>query len=294
MKYYILFNPLACSGKCENYVKSIILPEGSETVLCDMSGNRTYREIIESISSEDKIILCGGDGTLNRFVNSVTGMNFDNEILYVPAGSGNDFLNDIGGNIPNTPIRINEYLKNLPVVYINGKSYKFVNGVGYGIDGYCCKEVNKLKSQSKKASYTLIALKGLLYAYKPTKATVTVDGKEYFYEKVWLTPTMKGKFFGGGMMIAPNQDRNNKDNSLTVVVAHNLSKLKILSLFSTIFKGTHINHTKYIAVHKGKDISVKFDAPSALQIDGETVLGVEEYTVKANVSESEVVTSVLG
>ena len=31
----------------------------------------------------------------------------------------------------------------------------------------------------------------------------------------------------------------------------------------------------------GKEITVKFDAPRALQVDGETVLGVSEYTVKA-------------
>ncbi len=31
---------------------------------------------------------------------------------------------------------------------------------------------------------------------------------------------------------------------------------------------------------KGKEITVRFDRPVALQIDGETVLAVSEYTVK--------------
>ena len=31
----------------------------------------------------------------------------------------------------------------------------------------------------------------------------------------------------------------------------------------------------------GKEVKVEFDSPRALQIDGETVLGVKEYTVKA-------------
>lgn len=140
--------------------------------------------------------------------------------------------------------------------------------------------MNRLKSLSKKASYTIIALKGFLYAYKPTNATVIVDGKKYHYKKVWLTPTMKGKFFGGGMMITPDQDRNNDDGTLTVVIAHNLSKLKILALFPTIFKGNHIKYKKNVDIHKGRNISVKFDIPTAMQIDGETVLGVKEYNVK--------------
>ncbi len=292
MKYYILFNPLACSGKCEGFVKTIELPSDAEKEFFAMSGRESYCDIIERISGEDKIVICGGDGTLNRFVNSVEGLNFNNEIFYMPAGSGNDFLKDIGNSNPNFPIKVNEYFKNLPLVYIEDKAYRFINGIGYGVDGYCCKEVNRLKSQLKKASYTLIAIKALLFGYKPTSATVTVDGKEYRYNKVWLAPTMKGKYFGGGMMIAPNQNRNDKENLLTVVVAHNLSKLKIVSLFPTIFKGTHIKYKKYVDVHTGKNISVKFDIPSALQVDGETVLGVKEYSVNANI-ETEVVTSVL-
>ena len=81
-------------------------------------------------------------------------------------------------------------------------------------------------------------------------------------------------------MITPDQDRNNDDGTLTVVIAHNLSKLKILALFPTIFKGNHIKYKKNVDIHKGRNISVKFDIPTAMQIDGETVLGVKEYNVK--------------
>lgn len=291
MKYHILFNPLACSGKCEEYVKQISLPEDSEKEFCAMTGEETYRDIMERIPAEDTVVLCGGDGTLNRFVNSISDIELKNEVLYMPAGSGNDFLNDIGRNRPYELVRVNDYIKNLPVAYINGKAHRFINGVGYGIDGYCCKEVNRLKAQSKKASYTLIALKGLMFAYKPTGATVTIDGKEYRYKKVWLAPTMKGRFFGGGMMIAPNQDRNDKDNTLTVVVAHNLSKLKIVTLFPTIFGGKHIKYKKNIAVHTGHSVSVKFDLHADLQIDGETVTDVAEYSVSTT-AEKEKVTSI--
>ena len=36
-----------------------------------------------------------------------------------------------------------------------------------------------------------------------------------------------------------------------------------------------------VDVLTGREISVKFDRPTALQIDGETVVGVTEYSVKA-------------
>ena len=35
-----------------------------------------------------------------------------------------------------------------------------------------------------------------------------------------------------------------------------------------------------VTVIEGKDITVKFDRPTPLQVDGETVLGVTEYTAK--------------
>ncbi len=47
---------------------------------------------------------------------------------------------------------------------------------------------------------TAIAIKGLLFHYRPTNAVITVDGVTHTYKKVWLVPTMNGRYYGGGMM----------------------------------------------------------------------------------------------
>lgn len=44
------------------------------------------------------MILCGGDGTLNRFVNDVNGMNIPNKLYYYPTGTGNDLRGMSGKN----------------------------------------------------------------------------------------------------------------------------------------------------------------------------------------------------
>ena len=88
---------------------------------------------------------------------------------------------------------------------------------------------------------------------------------------------MNGRYYGGGMNMAPTQDRLNEERKLSLVVMHGSGKLKTLMVFPSIFKGQHISHTEMIAIHEGHDITVKFDKPTALQIDGETVLGVTEY-----------------
>lgn len=287
MKYHILFNPLA--GNCdENSIEAYLpLPFGEKIEKYNITEIKDYSELLSSFDSEDKLIICGGDGTLNRFINSADVDNIANDILFFAAGSGNDFLNDLGEKAFDKLIKINDYIKNLPELSVNGKTYKFINGIGFGIDGYVCKEVNRLRSKQKndrKKGYTHIALKGLLFAFKPVNATVMVDGKEYKYKKVWMVPAMKGRFFGGGMMIAPNQDRFNVDKTVSVIAVHDLSPLKITTLFPSIFKGKHIKYTKYITIHTANTVTVRFDRPCDMQIDGETITDVTEYTVSTKVT----------
>ena len=56
--------------------------------------------------------------------------------------------------------------------------------------------------------------------------------------------------------------------------------LKTLTVFPTIFKGEHVKHTEMFTIMSGYEFNVKFDRPTALQIDGETILGVTEYSVR--------------
>lgn len=280
MKYYILYNPLAGKKTGREILENIpFFSDIDEKVFCNLTEIEDFGKFLSDIEKDAAIIVCGGDGTLNKFINNISEFDIKSDIFYCASGSGNDFLKDIGITDKENPVKINEYIKNLPEVNIGGQEYRFINGVGFGLDGCCCQEMNRLKSLGKKANYTLAAIKSLLFVYKPTSAVVNVDGKEYHYKKVWLTPTMLGKYFGGGMMIAPNQDRNNKAETVTTIVAHSLSIFRLLTLFPTIFKGTHVKYKKYIDVHEGHCISVKFDTPTAMQIDGETVTGVIEYTV---------------
>lgn len=209
-------------------------------------------------------------------INDLEGKVPSNNIYLYSAGTGNDFLKDV--NVNNDKLfLVNKYLENLPKVTVKGKSYFFINGVGFGIDGYCCEVGDSLKEKSKKVNYTGIAIKGLLFHFKTVKASIEIDGKETTHEHVWLAPTMKGRFYGGGMMISPNQNRLNEDRLLSNVVFKCKSKLKTLLVFPSIFKGEHIKHSDMVEIISGKKIKVTFDHPTALQIDGETIIDVTSY-----------------
>ena len=280
---HVLFNPFAGNGHGEESARKLteLLPE-DELRFQPMTEIEDYASFLAAIPAEETIILCGGDGTLNRFVNDTEGIAIASPIFYFAGGTGNDFLRDLGKEPDSAPFEITRYLKDLPTVTVKGKTYRFLNGVGYGIDGYCCEVGDKLKAESDKpVNYAGIAIKGLLFYYKPTNATVTVDGVEHTYRKVWLAPTMHGRFYGGGMMPTPAQDRLDPEGKLSVLVWHGSAKIPTLANFPGIFKGEHLKKSKMCEVLTGKEVTVTFDAPVALQIDGETILAVTEYTAKS-------------
>ena len=135
-KYNVLYNPLAGNGKGENAAKKLKeLMNGDELTFTDMTKVSDYRALFASMPEDERVIVSGGDGTLNRFINDTEEVAFANPVYYYATGSGNDFLKDIGGNVGDKPVCIDKYLKALPTVDVKGKSYRFINGIGYGIDG---------------------------------------------------------------------------------------------------------------------------------------------------------------
>ena len=279
---YILYNTKSNSGKYQealkNYKDTFSLKGYKE--LDVISFNDDYREFLYSLTKNDTVTIIGGDGTLNHFVNVINSIVLPCDFYFYPSGTGNDFFNDVKEKSENGRVLLNKFIKNLPYVLVNGKKYFFINGIGFGIDGYCCKEGDRLHALNKKdVNYTSIAIKGLLFHYKAPNAKITVDGVSKTYKRVWLAPTMKGRYYGGGMMVAPAQNRLDENNLVSNVVMYKSGKLKTLMVFPSIFKGEHVKHTEMVEIRQGKDIIVEFDKPQALQIDGETISNVLKYEV---------------
>lgn len=276
-RVYVLFNPLSGNQGAKDGLEHLSCFAGKSLCYQDVTGVENYRALLEGLAPEDELVLCGGDGTLNRFVNNIYELDLKNPLYYFPTGSGNDFLRDLGMTAEDCPVQINEYIRDLPVVEVKGKTYRFLNGVGYGIDGYCCEVGEELRRKGKKPDYTAIAIKGLLLHYKASNAAVTVDGQTHCYRRVWIAPTMHGRYYGGGMMAAPGQDRRDPEGKLSVLLMHKAGRIRTLCIFPSIFKGKHIHHKKTVALWSGHDITVRFDRPVTLQIDGEVITDVSEY-----------------
>lgn len=271
---YLLYNPLANNFKAKDTIQEI------EQLHPDYNYNKiditkiSFDEFFNSLKENDTITILGGDGTLSIFASKYQKYMLTNPIYLYKGGSGNDFMKDI--NASSNEILINKYLTHLPHVIVNDNEYYFINGIGYGIDGAVCEEADILKENgTEKINYTMIAVKLLLGKFKTYNAKITVDGVTKEYKNVWLAAGMNGRFYGGGMMVAPLQNR--LSNELSLVVMFSKSRLKALMAFRLIFTGELSKKKKIVNSFKGKRIEVQFDRPCALQIDGEVIKNVTKY-----------------
>ena len=279
--YHVLYNPLAGNGRGQSDVKKLAdMLAGHELSFYDITQTETKSDFFTDIPSSEHLLVAGGDGTLSRFANTVAELDLPHEIYFFGCGSGNDFLHDVGRKRGCEPFCINQYLRNLPVILIDGKPHRFINGAGAGIDGYCCAEVNRRHTETgKNISYKRVAAQGLLYGYRPGDLTVTVDGKSYRFDQVWMAPAMQGRYFGGGVKAAPTQDRLGEEGTVSLMVMRCKSRARALTLLPSVISGNHLRFTENVTVLTGHRFDVTFDRVVDMQIDGENQPRLQNYQI---------------
>lgn len=281
-QYLVLYNPFSGKGTGFENAKKIEthFPDASFSYE-DITRIKDPGAFIKALQKDVKPVLIGGDGTLSRTMNQLYGTDLGRDLLYYGGGSGNDFLRDIGRRPKDPPFAINEYMKHLPLVKVNGVSMRFINGVGLGLDGFCCEEVNRAHKEGRELSYGTVALQGLFSKYKPVDAVITIDGERQEYTQVWMAAVMYGSYFGGGFWMAPHQHRDDPAHMVTGIVVHDISRLTGLFQLLKVKAGGGERLVKYVSYRTGSHIEAEFSAPCAFQIDGESISGVTRYEVFA-------------
>ena len=278
-RYTVLFNPFSNSRRGRRYAGRLMTSLGhSAAEFVDVTSVEDFASFFDGLPDDRSLIVCGGDGTLNRLINTE---GFDpcknaERLMCFPSGTGNDFYKDVRRSSPRPPVPLGDYFEVLPTAELDGgRRFRFLNGLGSGLDGYCCDEGNRMRAATgRKINYAGIALKGLMGKYSPRDVTVTVDGDRKTYTHTWLAAVMNGRYFGGGMKPAPDQDR--LGDSLTVMIFSGRSRFLTTLAFPLIFLGLH-KHLKGCGMLTGSEITVEYSSPAALQIDGETVEGVTSF-----------------
>lgn len=279
MTYYVLYNPKSKRGKIEKILKQIKKKlKGHNIITGSLLDIKNVDDFLKSLNKTDKIIIVGGDGTLHHLANALAGKKILQDILVTrKGGTGNDFVRSIKKGKKGDFIKINDYLKDLPVEINEGKETRFLNSVGLGIDAYVCFLVEGSDGPKTEGNYFRSAYKAFRVS-KPHNIELTVDGVTTEHKKVWFSVICNGKYFGGGMKISPKSKR--LDDELEVVIVKGISKAVLFMIFPSIYLGIHGIFRKYVKFFKGRHIIVKTDMHTHIQYDGEAYYPRNRIEVK--------------
>lgn len=281
----ILFvvNPIAGGGKAKELIPLI------ETTM-DKHKKR-YKIIIterpedaieiakEGSKSHEIIVAVGGDGTVNEVATGLIGNN-GGVLGIIPGGTGNDMARSL--DIPMEPtealdILCKGYKRNMNIGNVNNAYFLNIASIGFDAE-VVMNNINIKKKIRSGFSYAISVVYTLL-SFKRKKVEINIDG-EIIKDNVYLLAVGNGKYYGGGMKILPMAKID--DGYLDICIVSNLSKLKLLFLFPTIFKGNHIKYKKYVKIFRGKMVRVKSEENFHLNIDGEIIPDKKEieFTLK--------------
>lgn len=266
----ILFvlNPIAGGGKAKEIEDIINTRMKVHNKDYDIIFTSKPLEAIDIVkNAKQKIVIAiGGDGTVNEVAEGLLKRGFGTMGI-IPAGTGNDLSRSL--NIPLDPKEAIEYAINnqphdIDVCKVNDRYYFNIASIGF--DAEVVERASRIKHIIKGEMAYFLSVLYTLFSYKKEKVIIEIDGEE-IEKNLLLLAVGSGKYYGGGIKVMPDALVN--DNNLHLCIISNLSKLKLLLLFPTIFKGKHVKYEKYVDIIKAKSINIKLQDTALYNIDGE-------------------------
>ena len=282
----IIVNPAAGNGRCgklwENIRDSYIAQKSDiNIVYSSTSGEATDIASSAIDKGETTLVAVGGDGTINEVVNGFFRnsevINQEAKLGIIPLGTGSDFhrsLNssfsvdsilDYSGHNPTTMCDLGLVscldFKNKPVTryFIN------VADAGFG-----AAVVANSKNKSRALNARLLYLKAVLTTllkYRPTEIRSSIDGGRPRSSTLLTFVVANGKYFGGGIQVAPDASPDSGDFQ-TVRIA-SLSLLNLIVNIAKLYNGKIAQHSK---VRVGHAKSIQLSGTGVpLETDGELI-----------------------
>ena len=222
------------------------------------------------------LVAVGGDGTMNEVANGILYSLRPGEtsLGIVSTGTGSDFVRSLG--IPRDYTGACSCLTSSRRLLIDvgmveyqsqGKTSQrfFINAAGIGFDAAVVEATERLPKYFGGTIPYLAGLLMTLVGYRNKSVTISVGGKAES-RRVLTAVVANGRYFGGGMHIAPQADFS--DSLLDLVVIGDMSKFDLLKSLSSVYKGTHATHPK---VSMEKAVRITIDSPERFLVhaDGE-------------------------
>ncbi|MCR4823687.1 MAG: diacylglycerol kinase family lipid kinase [Treponema sp.] len=245
------------------------------------------KDISELDEADIKIIVVGGDGTINEVLNGITDFS-KVKLGLIPTGSGNDFTR--GLKLPR-----HNFKKALDII-LNSKADKKIDlgrstvlssndsrifGIssGFGLDAIVGTGINEAKIKKilnwlhlGKLSYAFLTIQ-TLFTMKTYSVSVKFDDEQPInFDKLIFLAAMNFKAEGGGVPMAPKAKGD--DGLLSVCIAAGVPKILTFFKFPLLCLGLH-GKSKGFYLRNCRSLEIKSTSKSILHTDGELVGSVD-------------------
>ena len=271
MRVAVLYNPVAGRGRAAKDIHramGLFQNFGARVELIKSMSSEHLTELASKLSSEgyDRIVIAGGDGTLNRVVR---GLDLGRVVAGIlPLGSGDDFAQAAGiprsiGEACRAVVSGRQRLVDVPAV--NGVRYLGVAGLGF--DSEVARYANEKVRWLRGPLLYVYATLAVLQRFQPRQIRYSVDGV-IRDETVMFAVVGNSPRYGAGVHIAPSARID--DGILDLYVIGKASKWQLLTTMPLAYKGRHVNKP-FVSSHRGKDFHFESPEPMDVYADGELV-----------------------
>lgn len=292
MKAGVILNPIAGGGGLQRQRATL------EAALARHFASWEIRETQKSGDGErlaiafaaegcDVVIAAGGDGTASEAADGLLQLNAEGgrccALAFLPCGTGTDFARGLGIS-REIDVTISRIATANPrkvdagrISYVDDDgrlaSRHFINIASAGLSGATDRAVNRDKRKGKVSAKALFFWRtvGEFVRYRFQTVRIRIDDGEALEARVALVAVCNGRFFGGGMMVAPDAELD--DGLFDVVIVRAASKLGLIKDLRLLYGGRHRNHHA-IKIMRGARISVEpvgdAGAGVLVDIDGES------------------------
>jgi diacylglycerol kinase (ATP) len=209
----------------------------------------------------DAVMVTGGDGVISNALQVLAGT--DVPLGIIPAGTGNDHAREFG--IPTkdpeaaADIVIDGWTETIDLGRIQcGTGRKkwdkwFGTVAATGFDSLVTDRANRMRWPHGRLRY-YIAMVAELSQLRLLPFRLVLDGTKEIEADITLAAFGNTRSYGGGLLICPNADRT--DGLLDITMAHSDSRTKLVRLFPTVMKGTHVELDE-VSTARAKSIHVE-------------------------------------
>jgi YegS/Rv2252/BmrU family lipid kinase len=233
----------------------------------------------------ERVVAIGGDGTVNETINGFfddAGQPIapDASFALIPFGTGGDFRRTF--HLPTeiadaAKVIAADHKKKIDVGRLTFRNNAgepatrmFANIASFGVSGVVDRLVNESGKKLGRLSFLWATARATL-TYKNQRVQLVYDGKDRLDATINTVAVANGRFFGGGMMVAPDAEAD--DGVFDVVAMGDLGFGDLLVSGRRIYKGTHLTMDK-VSARRAKIVEAEPVEPGGvveLDVDGEAL-----------------------